>query len=1040
MAFDWDKITDRLGSFGENVGSTLKGIFGARNERMVKRLEPIVLKINQLESWAKGLSAEQFQQQTAIYKAQVAKGEKTLEDLIPEAFALVREAAVRTLGMRHYDVQLVGGMILHEGKIAEMMTGEGKTLVATLPLYLNALSGQTVYLVTVNDYLARRDAAWMGPIYDYMGVAVASIQSDMAPWERQPVYLCDIVYGTNNEFGFDYLRDNMKSRVEDQVQKNLFFAIVDEVDSILIDEARTPLIISGPAADTSDKYALADEIARKLEKDVHFEVKEKERSVALLELGIETAEKLVGVPSFFVPPHEDWLHFIENALRAHHLNRRDTEYVVEGDEVIIVDEFTGRKMTGRRWSDGLHQAVETKEGLKVKQENQTLATITLQNYFRMFKKLSGMTGTALTEAGEFHKIYKLDVVSIPTNMPLARQDHEDVVYRTAPEKWKAIGNEIADMHAKGQPVLVGTTSIEKSETVSKLLAGRGIPHEVLNAKNHEREATIVARAGERGAVTVATNMAGRGTDIKLGGNFEHRLEEALKTAGLTLGDPEKLAEIDAVRKQVREQCDKDEQEVLGLGGLYVLGTERHESRRIDNQLRGRTGRQGNVGKSRFFLSLEDDLMRIFYRDWVKNAMEKLGMTEDTPIESGMVTRAIGRAQKKVEDRNFEQRRSLLEYDEVMNGQRKEVYGTRQDVLERIELREKVEMMLGRVVERHARVVHLQDTEGFGTWFQRSFGFEVDAQIAADVTAKTGDFRPATKSVLDHYAGRETEVTPDVMRQVERYLLLKALDDKWRDHLLAIDSLKAGIGLRGYAQVDPKTEYKREGYQLFEKLLMAIEDEVTGLILRIQVEPGAVARPAGAPAPRYISPMGPGRSPGNPALKEGTIPPAAAPKDPSAAGAPPPSATPQPGSPGGDGAPSPRPGPTGGSGPGPGQGAGLAAAPGTPGANRPPAPAAPPRRLAGPAYVPASQQFDLARRQQAQAREQQQAAARELSGAAPSAPAPAAGAPAAPAKAAAKAAASAQRVLTPKDLEGIGRNDVCPCGSGQKFKKCHGRDL
>jgi len=1029
MVFDWDKLTDRLGTIGENVGTTLKGIFGARNERMVKRLEPLVEKINALEPWAKGLSAEQFHAKTNEFKAQVAKGEKTIEDLIPEAFALCREAAVRTLGMRHYDVQLVGGMILHEGKIAEMMTGEGKTLAATLALYLNALGGNTVYLVTVNDYLARRDAAWMGPIYDYLGVAVGSIQSDMAPWERQPVYLCDIVYGTNNEFGFDYLRDNMKSRVEDQVQKDLAFAIVDEVDSILIDEARTPLIISGPAADTSDKYKLADDIARKLEKDVHFEVKEKERSVALLERGIEVAEEMVGVPSFFVPPHEDWLHFIENALRAHNLNRRDTEYVVEGDEVIIVDEFTGRKMTGRRWSDGLHQAVETKEGLNVKQENQTLATITLQNYFRMFKKLAGMTGTAITEAGEFHKIYKLDVVSIPTNMPLARLDHEDVVYRTAPEKWKAIGNEISEMHGKGQPVLVGTTSIEKSETVSKLLASRGIPHEVLNAKNHEREATIVARAGERGAVTVATNMAGRGTDIKLGGNFEHRLEEALKAASLSLGDLEHLAEIDVIRKSLRTQCDADEQEVLGLGGLYVLGTERHEARRIDNQLRGRTGRQGNVGKSRFFLSLEDDLMRIFYRDWVKNAMEKLGMTEDTPIESGMVTRAIARAQKKVEDRNFESRRSLLEYDEVMNGQRKEIYGTRQDVLLNIELSEKIQAMLGRVVERNARQIHVLNAEGFRTWFQRSFGFEVDAGLAADATAKVGDHRPITKLVLEAYAKRETEIGTDLLRQVERYLLLKALDDKWRDHLLAIDALKAGIGLRGYAQVDPKTEYKREGFQLFEKLLYAIEDEVTSLILRIQIDPSAGQRVPTTAPPRYASPLGAGQTPGNPALQDGATAPTAQPR--------PPGSTPAPGT---AGAPAPKPW----GGPGtPGSAAPAPRAPTGPSTVATPRPpvALPPRRAVGPAYVPASQQFDLAKRQQAQAqaREQQAAAARGATTPANAAGSPGAAPASTPAPAKPTSTSASQRILTPKDLEGVGRNDVCPCGSGQKFKKCHGRD-
>jgi len=1007
MAFDWDKITDRLGSLGEGVGKTLKGVFGARNERMVKRLEPLVRKINALETWAKSLTAEQFQEQTRLFKEQVAKGEKTLDDILPEAFALAREASVRTLGMRPYDVQLVGGIVLHEGKIAEMMTGEGKTLVATLPLYLNALSGKTVYLVTVNDYLARRDANWMGPIYDYLGVAVASIQSDMSPWERQPVYLCDIVYGTNNEYGFDYLRDNMKTRAEEQVQRTLSFAIVDEVDSILVDEARTPLIISGPASDTSDKYKLADEIAQKLVKDEHFEVKEKERAVALLEAGIELAEKLVGVPSFFVPPHEDWLHFIENALRAHHIYHRDTEYVVEGDgEVVIVDEFTGRKMSGRRWSDGLHQAVETKEGLKPRQENQTLATITLQNYFRMFKKLAGMTGTAITEAGEFHKIYGLDVVSIPTNMPITREDHEDVVYRTAGEKWKAIGNEITEVHQKGQPVLVGTTSIEKSETVSKLLTGRGIPHEVLNAKNHEREAMIVARAGEKGSIVVATNMAGRGTDIKLGGNFEYRLNKALEEAGLVAGDLEKLDEIAAIRERVRVQCKADEQVVLGLGGLYVLGTERHEARRIDNQLRGRTGRQGDIGKSRFFLSLEDDLMRIFYRDWVKNAMERLGMTEDTPIESGMVTRAIARAQKKVEDRNFEIRRNLLEYDEVMNEQRKEIYGTRQDVLEKIELREKVEFMFARAIERHARQVHFQDAEGFRTWFQRSFGFEVPPEMAGDATAKAGNPKPVIALVLQHYEEREKALGGEIMRQVERYLLLKALDDKWRDHLLAIDSLKAGIGLRGYAQVDPKTEYKKEGFQLFEQLLHAIEDEVTGLILRIQVDPAA-NRGLGTPPPRYVSPVGAGKLPTNPALSDGTTPPVAQPTSNSSDGS---SNTPSGTTPVAPVRPAPQPA-------------------------RPPAPP-PPRRPAAGGFVPASQQFDMARRQQAlaAAREKQQQQSQ------PEAPAAASTGGARGAGSGTGGANASKRVLTPKDLEGVGRNDVCPCGSGQKFKKCHGRDL
>jgi preprotein translocase subunit SecA len=991
---DWDEFSDRLKKFGEDTGDWLKSTFGSRNERVVKKLEPLVREIGALEAWAKSLTAEQFKEQTKLFKEQVRKGEKTLEDLMPQAFALVREASVRTLGMRHFDVQLVGGVILHQGAIAEMMTGEGKTLVATLPLYLNALSGRAVYLVTVNDYLARRDAAWMGPIYDYLGIAVGAIQSDMNPWERQPVYACDIVYGTNNEFGFDYLRDNMKPRVEDQVQKDLYYAIVDEVDSILIDEARTPLIISGPAEDSTDKYRIADNVARTLKRDEHYEVKEKERTASLLEAGIEIAEKMVGVDSFFVPPHEDWPHFIENALRAHTLYERDKEYVVEGDEVIIVDEFTGRKMTGRRWSDGLHQAVETKEGLKPKQENQTLATITFQNYFRMFKKLAGMTGTALTEAGEFHKIYKLDVVQVPTNLPLARLDGNDIVYRTEKEKWKSITDEIARVHEKGQPVLVGTTSIEKSEKLSGFLKHRGIPHEVLNAKNHEREAMIIALAGEKSAVTVATNMAGRGTDIKLGGNFEHRVNKALETAGLHIGDLEKLDEIAKIREQVKARCDADQAEVLELGGLYVLGTERHEARRIDNQLRGRSGRQGDVGESRFYLSLQDDLMRIFYRDWVTNAMERLGMAEGVPIESGMVTRAIARAQKKVEDRNFEIRKNLLEYDEVMDQQRKTIYGVRQEVLASIGLKEKVSEMVRLVVERSAQQTFFQDAEGFQGWFQKTFGFELDGAVAAQAVAKQGDPAPALELVLAQYEKREQEFTSDLMRQVERYLLLNAIDSRWKDHLHAIDALKAGIGLRGYAQVDPKNEYKREGFQLFEKLMHAIEEEVSSLILRIRV------RQEGAPPPDAAQ------------------------------------------------APAPKPPPQ---------------------AARPP-----PRRQ--PVAVPASRAFDYFKRAQAlnAAREQQLAAAKASStatsearagtaeasapasaeapttdaassnGDATTAPAQSAAsaaatsAPSTPARSAGPVPKSVQQAQRATQFTNVGRNDPCPCGSGQKFKKCHGR--
>jgi preprotein translocase subunit SecA len=994
-SMDWDEFTDKLSQTGEKVGRGLKNMFGSRNERVVRKLEPLVAEINSLEPWAKGLSAEQFQQQTAAFKEAVAKGEKTLDDILPRAFALVREASVRTLGMRHFDVQLVGGIILHQGAIAEMMTGEGKTLVATLPMYLNALSGKSVYLVTVNDYLARRDAAWMGPIYDYLGLAVGAIQSDMNAFERQPVYACDIVYGTNNEFGFDYLRDNMKQRVEEQVQKVLSYAIVDEVDSILVDEARTPLIISGPAEDSTDKYRLADQIACALERDVHYEVKEKERGASLLEAGIEVAEKMAGVRSFYDPGFEDWPHYIENALRAHSLYTKDKEYVVDGDEIVIVDEFTGRKMTGRRWSDGLHQAVETKEGLKPRQENQTLATITFQNYFRMFKKLAGMTGTALTEAGEFHKIYALDVVQVPTNLPLVRLDGHDIVYRTEKEKWKAISDEIERVHKKGQPVLVGTTSIEKSELLSGLLKRGGIPHEVLNAKNHEREALIVAHAGERAAVTVATNMAGRGTDIKLGGNFEHRVNTELEKAGLVLGDLEKLAEIAAIRERVREQCDRDQAEVLDLGGLYVLGTERHEARRIDNQLRGRSGRQGDNGESRFYLSLQDDLMRIFYREWVTNAMEKLGMTEGQPIESGMVTRAIARAQKKVEDRNFEIRKNLLEYDEVMDQQRKTIYGVRQEVLGSVGLKDKVVEMLGSVLQRNAQLTYLQDAEGFMGWFQRTFGFEVAPEVAATAVAKAGETQGVIDLVLAYYDKREEELKsapgtpPDIMRQVERYILLDAIDGRWKDHLHAIDALKAGIGLRGYGQVDPKNEYKREGFQLFEKLLHAIEDQVTSLILRIRVNVG-----------------------------------------------PPPGAT----------AGGPAAGGAAGAGPAPGRPSGPPTSP-------PPA-RPPPRRPAMPQTVPASHAFDFARRAQ-RMQEMQRAQAGAAVSAAPQA-APSEAAPpsnAAPAESGAPseqsatppAAAENRQVMPQKpsleqrsQFANAGRNDPCPCGSGQKFKKCHGK--
>lgn len=849
----WENITDKFSSVGEGFGRFAKRLLGSENERVVKRLTPIIAEINGLESWASGLDREQVRAEVEALRQSVRDKQASLDDVLTKMFALTREASQRTLGMRHYDVQLVGGYVLHEGKIAEMMTGEGKTLMATLALALNALADRPCYLVTVNDYLARRDAEWMRPIYEYLGLTVGSIQSDLDPSARKPVYGSDIVYATNNELGFDYLRDNMKTSLQGQVQEDLYFAIIDEVDSILIDEARTPLIISGPAEDHVGRYKEADTVARALVAEEHYEVKEKERSASLTEEGIVKAQELLGVESFYVPGFEDWPHYIENALRAHSLYEHDKEYVVEESEdphtgqtrpeVVIVDEFTGRKMTGRRWSDGLHQAVEVKEGLEPKQETQTLATITFQNYFRMYDKLAGMTGTALTEAGEFHKIYELDVISVPTNRPIARDDKVDTVYRTLPEKWNAICDEIERVHATGQPVLVGTASVDNSEHLAGLLRERNVPHEVLNAKNHEREAHIVANAGTKGAITVSTNMAGRGTDIKLGGNFEYKLSAALESAGLEEGDLEKLEEIKVIREKVEAESEAAEAEVLELGGLYVLGTERHEARRIDNQLRGRTGRQGNVGETRFYLSLQDPLMRIFYRDWVVNAMERLGMSEGQPIESGMVTRQVARAQKKVEDRNFEIRKNLLEYDEVMDHQRTEIYAARQAVLEGEDLRERILIMMSNLTDRTAGVYE-GDADGFIDWVQKTYDIELSAEAAA---AAVSPDKPSMDLTMDAITARYDERRADwgdkLTDRIESYLVLTAIDQKWKDHLHAMDALKAGIGLRGYGQQDPKIAYKKEATELFaDNLLPAIESDVSSKILRIEVGQSEDERP------------------------------------------------------------------------------------------------------------------------------------------------------------------------------------------------------
>ncbi|OJW21789.1 MAG: preprotein translocase subunit SecA [Planctomycetales bacterium 71-10] len=732
----WDKTTDALSALSENVSEGLVRIFGSSNERRIRQMRPIVARINELEPSVQALSDDGLKEKTAEFRRRRQAGE-TLEQLLPEAFALCREAGRRFMNMRHFDVQLMGGMVLHGGNIAEMVTGEGKTLVATLAAYLNALDGKGVHVITVNDYLARRDAEWMSPLYQGLGMTVGAIQSEMDSAERQEVYSRDITYGTNNEFGFDYLRDNMKPTRELQCQGELHYAVIDEVDSILIDEARTPLIISGPAFDDVRKYAEADRIARLLKRDLHFEVKEKERTCHLNDVGIREAEKIAGLESFYTPGNMEWPHLIDNALKAHHLYRRDREYVVQPNgEIVIVDEFTGRLMTGRQWSDGLHQAVEAKERVKIKEENQTLATITLQNFFKLYKKLSGMTGTAMTEANEFYKVYGLDVVAIPTNRGLSRVNYPDVIFRYEREKNKALVDEIKEVHETGRPILVGTVSIEKSEELSEYLTRYGIPHEVLNAKHHEREAEIVAQAGRRGAVTIATNMAGRGTDIILGGNPEFMAWDDLKREVDEDGRPRYETRLDVPHEVWQQAVDKYEpemkaqgREVASLGGLHIIGTERHESRRIDNQLRGRSGRQGDPGSSRFFLALDDDLMRKFAGEWVSAVLTRLGMQEGEAIESKMVSRRIEGAQKKVEERNFDIRKNLLEYDEVMDEQRKRVYSFRQALLEGASPKARIlDMIDGQIQEAVDRF--LADDYGrasFAEWVSQRLGVEMTAR-------------------------------------------------------------------------------------------------------------------------------------------------------------------------------------------------------------------------------------------------------------------------------------------------------------------------
>jgi preprotein translocase subunit SecA len=848
----------------------LTKVFGSSNQRFLKSIGPMVTEINALEPSVQKLSDDELRARTAMFKEKVQRAvegitdkdrrkqreREILDEILAEAFATVREASVRSTGMRHFDVQLIGGIVLHQGKIAEMRTGEGKTLVATLPAYLNALTGRGgVHVITVNDYLASRDAEWMGQIHRFLGLEVGCIQNDMDDFERQAAYAADITYGTNNEFGFDYLRDNMKFDLATCVQRGHYFAIVDEVDSILIDEARTPLIISGPSDEATDKYRNADAIIPHLDKgeDVDgkktgdYVVDEKAHTAVLTEEGVDKAERLLGVGNLYDPSNMELLHCVEQALKAHTLYKLDHQYVVQDGEVIIVDDFTGRLMKGRRWSDGLHQAVEAKEGVEIERENQTLATITLQNYFRLYEKLSGMTGTAETEAAEFASTYKLDVIVIPTHMPMVRTDFSDVIYRTLPEKWDAVIEEIKECHEKGQPALVGTVSVENSELISRRLMKDKVPHNVLNAKYHEREAEIVAQAGRKGMVTIATNMAGRGTDILLGGNPDFMTREFLKKEEI---DPDEATEDQwqTAFARAKRIVEEEHQEVVALGGLHIVGTERHESRRIDNQLRGRAGRQGDPGSSRFFLSLEDDLMRIFAGDKVKALMQRLGMEEGVAIESKMVSKRIAAAQKSVEGRNFEARKHLLEYDDVMNKQRETIYGLRRQLMEEPDQRD---YLLGDPPQAGVAFDLLSDiTRQYlnpdvsqDDWDVENYKIQIKTIYDLDADREGLDIQNmASPEVVEaiwerlkvNYERKEQQIGPEAMRTYERIIMLNIIDAQWKDHLLSLDHLKQGIGLVGYGQKDPLVEYKKQSFDLFQEMLDRIDTTTIRSLFNLQV--------------------------------------------------------------------------------------------------------------------------------------------------------------------------------------------------------------
>ncbi len=863
--------TKRTGRDGKMISGIISRFIGTKNERELKKISPIVDAVASFEPSVSALSDDALKAKTVEFRGRLADGE-TLDDLLPEAFAVVREASKRVLGMRHFDVQIIGGVVLHQGKISEMKTGEGKTLVATLPVYLNALEGRGVHVVTVNDYLARRDSQWMGEVYRFLGLTVGVIVHGLDDRQRQEAYACDVTYGTNNEFGFDYLRDNMKFDLKDYVQRELRYAIVDEVDSILIDEARTPLIISGPSEESTDLYYRINQIIPRLKAEEDYTTEEKTKTAALTEEGNAKVERFLGVDNLYDPTNIDLVHHVIQALKAHTMYKRDVDYVVKEGEVIIVDDFTGRLMPGRRWSDGIHQAVEAKEGVKIESENQTLATITFQNYFRMFDKLAGMTGTADTEAPEFAKIYNLDVMVIPTNRPMNRRDEADVVYKTMLEKYNAVVDDIIECNRRGQPVLVGTISIEKSELISSLLKKRGVRHNVLNAKYHEREAEIVAQAGRPGSVTIATNMAGRGTDILLGGNPKMLAAELLARRNIDSQEAteEQWAEATVAMKA---ETDADHVKVVGAGGLHIIGTERHESRRIDNQLRGRSGRQGDPGSSRFYLSLEDDLLRIFGSERIAGFMGKLGMEEGVPIEHKWVTKAIENAQKKVEEHNFDIRKHLLEYDDVMNTQRKVVYEQRRQVLGSEDLKEDILDMLDEVAGASVASFCNAEThpdewdyDGLAEDVKLHFGFEPDMEKLR-AAQNIEELKQTLTGVLsESYEQKEREIGSQFLRYLEKRILLDMIDTQWKDHLLTMDHLKEGIGLRGYGQKDPLVEYKREGFDAFMAMVDRIKVDTLDRLFKVQVVRQEAMEQRRRPQ-RLIMNRGEGEGPKQPVKRE-----------------------------------------------------------------------------------------------------------------------------------------------------------------------------